>query len=171
MLGWLRSWREQGWTQIDAATYADAWQRFGGSVATHPQVIERLAALANIPVRYLGWIEQGSSFLVLCLWACLGRFGLGLLLPALSTGSMDVLSPEELSQGAGAITFVRQLGGAFGINLLTYFLEWRHLAEGTGTAADAEAFRQTFWLVALLFLLAAVPALGVRRRQFPDPHP
>ncbi|PTU74810.1 DHA2 family efflux MFS transporter permease subunit [Pseudomonas mangrovi] len=119
----------------------------------------------------LGWVEQGSSFLVLCLWACLGRFGLGLLLPALSTGSMDVLSPEELSQGAGAITFVRQLGGAFGINLLTYFLEWRHLAEGTGTAANAEAFRQTFWLVALLFLLAAVPALGVRRRQFPDPHP
>ena len=60
---------------------------------------------------------------------------------------------------------MRQLGGAFGINLLTYFLEWRHLAEGTGVAADAVAFRQTFWLVALLFLLAAVPALGVR--QYP----
>lgn len=119
----------------------------------------------------LGWLEQGSSFLVLCLWACLGRFGLGLLLPALGTGSMDVLSPEELTQGAGAITFVRQLGGAFGINLLTYFLEWRHLAEGGGVEADASAFRQTFWLVAVLFALAAIPALGVRRRQPMDPHP
>lgn len=119
----------------------------------------------------LGWVGQGSSFLVLCLWACLGRFGLGLLLPALSTGSMDVLSPEELALGAGAITFVRQLGGAFGINLLTYFLELRHLAEGAGALADASAFRQTFWLVALLFALAVIPALGVRRRQFPDPHP
>lgn len=68
MLGWLRSWREQGWTQIDAATYAEAWQRFGGSVATHPQVIERLAALANIPVRYLGWIEQGELHGAIATW-------------------------------------------------------------------------------------------------------
>ncbi|MDN5595711.1 MAG: antimicrobial resistance protein Mig-14, partial [Pseudomonas sp.] len=34
---------------------------YGGSVATHPQVIERLAGLAQIPVRYLGW-EQGGEF-------------------------------------------------------------------------------------------------------------
>ena len=30
-------------------------------MATHPQVIERLAGLAQIPVRYLGW-EQGGEF-------------------------------------------------------------------------------------------------------------
>ena len=52
MLSYLRAWREHGWTPIDAAAYADAWQRFGGSVATHPQVVERLAGLARLPVRY-----------------------------------------------------------------------------------------------------------------------
>jgi hypothetical protein len=52
--------RERGWTQIDAPAYAQAWQRFGGSVATHPLVVERLAALADIPVRYLGF-EQGGE--------------------------------------------------------------------------------------------------------------
>ena len=60
MLSALRSWRERGWTQIDAQAYADTWQRLGGSVATHPQVVERLAGLAGIPVRYLGFERNGE---------------------------------------------------------------------------------------------------------------
>ncbi|MEX6501458.1 GNAT family N-acetyltransferase [Pseudomonas zhanjiangensis] len=68
MLSRLRAWREQGWTSIDADAYAEAWQRFGGSVATHPQVIERLAGLAGIPVRYLGWLEQGELKAALPTW-------------------------------------------------------------------------------------------------------
>lgn len=55
MLNFFQGWRERGWNVIDAGTYADAWQRFGGSVATHPVVVERLAHLARIPVRYLAW--------------------------------------------------------------------------------------------------------------------
>ena len=43
MLSHLRFWRERGWTPIDAADYADAWANFGGSVATHPEVVARLA--------------------------------------------------------------------------------------------------------------------------------
>ena len=62
------AWRERGWTPIDARAYADAWQRFGGSVATHPQVVERLAGLAGIPVRYLGWLEQGELQAALPTW-------------------------------------------------------------------------------------------------------
>ncbi|MBT8768965.1 DHA2 family efflux MFS transporter permease subunit [Metapseudomonas boanensis] len=110
----------------------------------------------------LGAAGTGSSFLVLCFWACVGRVGLGLLLPALSTGSLDILSPQELALGAGTITFVRQLGGAFGVNLLTFFLEWRHLAAGGDSAAEAQAFEQCFWLVGILFMSAVIPAWGVR---------
>lgn len=60
MLSHLRFWRERGWTSIDAADYADAWANFGGSVATHPEVVARLADLAGIPVRYLGWVADGQ---------------------------------------------------------------------------------------------------------------
>ena len=60
MLNRFQGWRERGWSAVDSATYADAWQRFGGSVATHPMVVERLAQLAGIPVRYLAW-EQGGE--------------------------------------------------------------------------------------------------------------
>jgi CelD/BcsL family acetyltransferase involved in cellulose biosynthesis len=64
----LRLCRERGWAQISAAEYAAAWQRLGGSVATHPQVVERLASLAGIPVRYLGWLERGELQAALPTW-------------------------------------------------------------------------------------------------------
>ena len=60
MLNRFQGWRERGWAPVEAEVYAQAWQRYGGSVATHPQVIERMAGLAQIPVRYLGW-EQGGE--------------------------------------------------------------------------------------------------------------
>ena len=60
MLNRFQGWRERGWAPVEAEVYAQAWQRYGGSVATHPRVIERLAGLAQIPVRYLGW-EQGGE--------------------------------------------------------------------------------------------------------------
>jgi len=71
ILNRLRICRERGWTPIDAAAYSDAWQRFGGSVATHPHVVERLAALAGIPVRYLGWLQGGELQAALPTW---GRY-------------------------------------------------------------------------------------------------
>lgn len=71
MLQFLQSWRERGWRVIDAAIYAQAWQRYGGSVATHPEVVERLARLAKIPVRYLGWEQAGE---VIAAVPCWGRY-------------------------------------------------------------------------------------------------
>ena len=68
MLNRLRWFRERGWTPIDAAAYSEAWKRFGGSVATHPQVVERLASLAGIPLRYLGWLEQGELRAAIPVW-------------------------------------------------------------------------------------------------------
>lgn len=70
MLNALRFWRERSWTVIDAAAYEQAWSRFGGSVATHPRVIERLAGLVGIPVRYLGWQADGD---IVAAVACWGR--------------------------------------------------------------------------------------------------
>ncbi|WP_395609453.1 antimicrobial resistance protein Mig-14 [Pseudomonas sp. B22129] len=82
MLNRFQGWRERGWSVVDASTYSDAWQRFGGSVATHPQVVERLAGLAEIPVRYLAW-EQGGE-----LKACIATWGQDLAL------SKDVLKRQ-----------------------------------------------------------------------------
>lgn len=68
MLNRFQGWRERGWTPVDADVYAQAWQRYGGSVATHPQMIERLAGLAQIPVRYLGWEQEGELKGAIATW-------------------------------------------------------------------------------------------------------
>lgn len=68
MLEFLRPWRERGWTVIDAERYRQAWQSFGGSVITHPDVVERLAGLAGIPVRYLGWYQQDQLLAAVPCW-------------------------------------------------------------------------------------------------------
>jgi hypothetical protein len=51
----------------------------------------------------------------------LGRIGLGFVMLNLNAGALRAL----LGQGSGAINFVRQLGGAFGVNLLSIALERR----------------------------------------------
>ncbi|PYB78608.1 MULTISPECIES: antimicrobial resistance protein Mig-14 [Pseudomonas] len=68
MLNFIQGWRERGWQVIDAAAYGDAWQLYGGSVATHPLVIEQLADLAQIPVRYLGFSQDGELKAALPVW-------------------------------------------------------------------------------------------------------
>ncbi len=68
ILSYWRSWRERGWTPIDANAYAEAWHRLGGSVATHPDVVGRLSALAAIPVQYLGWFADGLLLAAMPVW-------------------------------------------------------------------------------------------------------
>ncbi|KYC26265.1 MULTISPECIES: antimicrobial resistance protein Mig-14 [Pseudomonas] len=68
MLNRIQAFRERGWQVIDGKAYAEAWARFGGSVATHPQVVEQLADLAQIPVRYLGWHQAGELKAAIPTW-------------------------------------------------------------------------------------------------------
>ena len=68
MLNRIQALRERGWQTIDAKVYAEAWAGFGGSVATHPLVVEQLADLAQIPVRYLGWYQAGELKAAIPTW-------------------------------------------------------------------------------------------------------
>ncbi len=79
-----------------------------------------------------------TSFALLAWWSALSRIGLGFAFPSLTAGSLQVLPSELVGQGSGAINFSRQLGGAFGVNLLAIFLERR-----TEFHADALAVTQS----------------------------
>lgn len=79
-----------------------------------------------------------TAFWALAWWTVLSRVGLGLVFPAISSGALKVLPPHLIGQGSGASNFIRQLGGAFGVNLLTVFIERRTIMH-----ADAFAATQT----------------------------
>ena len=69
------------------------------------------------------------------------------------------LAGTDLAYASSAINFVRQLGGAIGINLLAVMLEWRLSVYAND---PARAFHQCFAVVTLAFALAIVPAFAIR---------
>lgn len=107
-------------------------------------------------------ISIDTTFSTLAWWTVISRIGLGLVFPSLTAGSLKVLPRDLIGQGSGAMNFVRQLGGAFGVNLLSVFLERRTMLH-----ADALAATQTSDNPATMDLLARVAGI-VRSTGLPD---
>ncbi|MFN3236394.1 MAG: DHA2 family efflux MFS transporter permease subunit [Pseudomonadales bacterium] len=70
-------------------------------------------------------VDVQSPYALILLWALIGRIGLALIFPSLNAASLASLPMELLSQGSGVVNFLRQLGGAMGVNLLSIFLAQR----------------------------------------------
>ena len=69
--------------------------------------------------------DADTTFWTLACVTMVSRLGLGFINPSLNASSLKALPPDLVRQGAGASNFLRQLGGAFGINLGVVFLEQR----------------------------------------------
>jgi hypothetical protein len=95
----------------------------------------------------------------------LGRVGLGLIIPALNTTVLRVLSSQYISQGSGVINFLRTLGAALGVNLFASLLAWREHALNIVDPSDPRAFEQVFWMITLVFIICIPPALGMKLKK------
>ena len=108
MLSYFRLYRERGWHPISAADYRAAWLRWGGSVATHPDVVERLSALAGIEVRYLGCSEQGELQAAIPTWGRHLALAKDVLKQQRKRGVFDLGNAEIIiPQAANAVIAVR----------------------------------------------------------------
>jgi MFS transporter, DHA2 family, multidrug resistance protein len=74
---------------------------------------------------WLADVDANAGFWMVAGCVVLSRIGLGLIKPSLNVTALRALRPELLGQGAGMINFARQLGGAFGVNLLSVTLDRR----------------------------------------------
>ncbi|WP_454693338.1 DHA2 family efflux MFS transporter permease subunit [Achromobacter aegrifaciens] len=100
-------------------------------------------------------VDTNTSFWLFAWWIMLGRIGLGFIMPSLNAGALKALPMTQLGQGSGSINFVRQLGGAFGVNLLSIALERRSqlyvdsftAAQHAGNSATAEVLHQVSGLM------------------------
>jgi MFS transporter, DHA2 family, multidrug resistance protein len=79
----------------------------------------------GISCYWLSRVDANMPFWTIAWCVILSRIGLGLIKPALNVSALRALQPELLGQGAGMINFTRQLGGAFGVNLLSVLLDRR----------------------------------------------
>ncbi|MEX0730219.1 MAG: DHA2 family efflux MFS transporter permease subunit [Aquisalimonadaceae bacterium] len=113
---------------------------------------------------------------VLVFWVIVGRIGMGLGFTPINAGALRILDYSQVSQGAGAVSFARQIGGALGVNLLSLILDRRTLYHARampdeeitqplqllGQTIDLQAytrgFQDSFLVLGLLFMLALIPA-------------
>lgn len=123
-----------------------------------------------------------SGFWLLAVYILVGRAGLGVMMPAVNLGALRGLPDTLLHQGSGVLNFARQLGGAVGVTLFALLLELRVTAQpGVGEDLDlhrvyasggadvpasvlqalTRGFGETFIVLALLFLVAIIPAIAI----------
>ena len=123
--------------------------RLSDKTPAYATVMFGLAAFALSSFLMAG-VDTNTSFWLFAWWIMLGRIGLGFIMPSLNAGALQALPMTQLGQGSGSINFVRQLGGAFGVNLLSIALERRSqlyvdnftAAQHAGNSATAEVLRQ-----------------------------
>lgn len=99
--------------------------------------------LSALSCLLLAGADADTGFWTLVLWTIFGRLGFAFIFPALGIGSLKVLPLHFLAQGSGIINFTRQLGGAFGVNLLASALIARSAFHAEGFTADQTADNQT----------------------------
>jgi len=106
---------------------------------------------------WLAGVDTNMPFWAIAFAVVLSRIGLALIKPALNVTALRALNPELLGQGAGMINFARQIGGAFGVNLLSVMLDRR-----TFFHSDALTSMQTAANSATMELLRNMEALLAR---------
>jgi EmrB/QacA subfamily drug resistance transporter len=106
---------------------------------------------------WLAGVDTNMPFWIISFSVVLSRVGLAIIKPALDVTALRALTPALLRQGAGMINFARQIGGAFGVNLLSVVLDRR-----TFFHSDILTATQTGGNSATLELLRSVEALLAR---------
>lgn len=105
--------------------------------------------------------DVNTAFLLLAAWIILGRVGFALIMPAVNAGSLASLDLRQLAQGSGALEFSRNLGGTFGVNLLSVTLDRRtafhHQALNEELMPDNAASRALFARLGELLQQSGVP--------------
>ncbi|MSO65721.1 MAG: DHA2 family efflux MFS transporter permease subunit [Alphaproteobacteria bacterium] len=93
-------------------------------------------AIFALSTLLMGSVDFDTPLLTLVIYTLIGRLGLSLIIPALNAGGLSALTPAQLNQGSGLMNFTRQLGGAFGVNILATMIDRRTSFYGQNFATD-----------------------------------
>lgn len=137
--------------------------RMADRTPAHLMVIAGLAVMA-LAFAFTSMQRPGASLSTLIVLTVLSRIGLGVMMPSLTLGSMRPLEKKLIPQGSSAFSFLRILGGTIGISLCGIVFDWRSTTYHSASAIlnNVSAFRDTYWMLASLCVLAAIAALQLR---------
>jgi len=135
--------------------------RLADTLPSHVPIMAGCALFA-LAAWLLSDSDVNTPFWTLALFTVLSRGGLALVMPNMGKVAVSTVPADKLNQAAGTYNFLRQLGGAFGINLTAVALEVR-----TARHADQIAATQTPDNAQSMELLSRVGEL-LHRSGVPD---
>ena len=101
----------------------------------------------------------GTDFWTFASWVMLSRVGIGLVMPALQMGALQQIEAVKLTQASGAFSFIRQMGGVFGVNLSSVILDHR-TSFHFQSLADTQRYDNGLTTSSLVLLEGYAKALG-----------
>ncbi len=96
--------------------------RLADNVPAHLPIMTG-CVLFSIAAWLLSDSDVNTAFWKLAGFAVISRFALGLVMPNMGKVAMTAVPAGKLNQAAGTYNFLRQMGGAFGVNLTAVTLE------------------------------------------------
>ncbi len=88
-------------------------------------------------------VDVNTTFAAMVAYTAISRVGLSLAIPSLSVAALRAVPTDKLSRGASSATFFRNVGGGFGITLLTAFFEHRTRFHGEAFTATQTSANET----------------------------
>ena len=104
-----------------------------------------------------------TPYWVLVSWIVLSRIGISFCMPPANTTAVRAAPPHLLASATGGASFMMQVGGAFGVNLLAILLQRRlifhgeHLASAMNESNSEMLYEHT--LIAMELERAGMPQL------------
>ncbi|MSO81036.1 MAG: DHA2 family efflux MFS transporter permease subunit [Alphaproteobacteria bacterium] len=92
-------------------------------------------AISAVMIWFTGLFDANVGFWTVLLVIVAMRIGNSVIFPPLTVQVFDDLKPHEIGAANGALNFIRQAIGVFGLNLLALFLEQRTAFYGNAVAA------------------------------------
>jgi hypothetical protein len=79
----------------------------------------------TLGVGLLADADVNTSFVYIAIAGMIGRVGMAFVTPGLMSAALGSVPEDKLNAASGQINFLRQLGGAFGINVVVALMERR----------------------------------------------
>ena len=98
--------------------------RLADNVASHIPITAGCLIFA-VATYMMSTADVNTAFWTIAFFAVLSRGAIGLVMPNMGAAAMRAVTPDKLNLAAGAYNFVRQYGGAFGVNSTAALLEYR----------------------------------------------
>ncbi|MBO6784977.1 MAG: DHA2 family efflux MFS transporter permease subunit, partial [Alphaproteobacteria bacterium] len=73
----------------------------------------------------MGFADANTAFWTFAILVVIGRIGQGMLFPPVTAAGLAAAPADKMGTANGMLNFTRQMGGAFGINLLAIYIERR----------------------------------------------